>query len=91
MNGKIVIDATERALHHYGSGINAVATLGAFVRLPNDTALLELGHGATMGTLTTIDPVSGNISSEHEQRGGGCPSTSGGNLPSPSPSPCSCS
>jgi hypothetical protein len=39
-------------------------TLGAFVRLPNDTALLELGHGATMGTLTTINATTGVVSSE---------------------------
>lgn len=68
VNGKIVIDATERALHHYGSGINAVVTLGAFVRLPNDTALLELGHGATMGTLTTVNASSGVIASEEPRR-----------------------
>jgi hypothetical protein len=60
--GKIIIDATERALHHYGSGINSVVTLGAFVRLPNDTSLLELGYGATSGTLTTVDPTTGAVS-----------------------------
>jgi hypothetical protein len=59
VNGKIVIGPTERALHHYGSGINSVVLLGGYERFPNDTYALRTGFAATWGSLTTIDIETG--------------------------------
>jgi hypothetical protein len=37
INGLYVLGPTERALHHYGSGINARVLLDAYWLFPNDT------------------------------------------------------
>jgi hypothetical protein len=45
----------ERQLHHYGSGLNAIPVLSYFREHPDDTYLLRVGYGGTMGALTNID------------------------------------
>lgn len=59
VNGKIVIAATERALQHYGSGINSVPLMSAYRLFPNDTHLLRAGFAASWGALTNINPLEG--------------------------------
>jgi len=45
----------ERQLHHYGSGLNAIPMLSHYREHPDDTYLLRVGYGGTMGALTNID------------------------------------
>jgi len=45
----------ERQLHHYGSGLNAIPVLSHYREHPDDTYLLRIGYGGTMGALTNID------------------------------------
>ena len=45
----------ERQLHHYGSGLNAIPVLSHYREHPDDTYLLRVGYGGTMGALTNID------------------------------------
>jgi hypothetical protein len=45
----------ERQLHHYGSGLNAIPLLAQYREHPEDTYLLRVGYGGTMGALTDID------------------------------------
>jgi hypothetical protein len=45
----------ERQLHHYGSGLNAIPVLAEYREHPDDTYLLRVGYGGTMGALTDID------------------------------------
>jgi hypothetical protein len=45
----------ERQLHHYGSGLNAIALLAAYRENPDDFYLLRVGYGGTMGAITNID------------------------------------
>jgi hypothetical protein len=45
----------ERQIHHYGSGINAIPVLAEYREHPDDTYLLRVGYGGTMGALTNID------------------------------------
>ncbi|HEY7087268.1 MAG TPA: DUF5695 domain-containing protein, partial [Tepidisphaeraceae bacterium] len=40
---------TERQIHHYGSGINAIPALAQFRQHPDDLYLLRIGYGGTMG------------------------------------------
>jgi hypothetical protein len=44
----------ERALHHYGSGLNALPIMDAYDRNLDDVYLLEVGIGSITGTLTNI-------------------------------------
>lgn len=46
---------TERQLHHYGSGLNAIPVLSAFRKDPADLYLLRVGYGGAMGALSNID------------------------------------
>jgi hypothetical protein len=46
---------TERQIHHYGSGLNAVPVLSAFRDAPDDLYLLRVGYGGAMGGLSNID------------------------------------
>jgi hypothetical protein len=46
---------TERQLHHYGSGLNAIPVLSAFRDDPKDFYLLRVGYGGAMGALSNID------------------------------------
>jgi hypothetical protein len=46
---------TERQLHHYGSGLNAIPVLTAFRGNPDDTYLLRTGYAGAMGGLSNID------------------------------------
>ena len=46
---------TERQLHHYGSGINAIPVLAQFREHPDDFYLLRIGYGGTMGAISNID------------------------------------
>ncbi|MBI4472082.1 MAG: hypothetical protein HY646_05400, partial [Acidobacteria bacterium] len=46
---------TERQLHHYGSGLNAIPVLSAFRNNPDDVHLLRAGYGGAMGGLSNID------------------------------------
>ena len=45
----------ERQLHHYGSALNAIPVLSHYRDHPDDTYLLRIGYGGTMGALTNID------------------------------------
>lgn len=45
----------ERQLHHYGSGLNAIAVMSAYREDPDDYYLLRVGYGGTMGALSNID------------------------------------
>jgi hypothetical protein len=46
---------TERQIHHYGSGLNAIPVLSAFRSDPEDAYLLRVGYGGAMGGLSNID------------------------------------
>jgi len=46
---------SERQIHHYGSGLNAIPVLSAFRSNPDDSYLLRVGYGGAMGGLTNID------------------------------------
>jgi hypothetical protein len=46
---------TERQLHHYGSGLNAIPMLSDFRDKPNDFYLLRVGYAGAMGGLSNID------------------------------------
>ncbi|HVU37691.1 MAG TPA: DUF5695 domain-containing protein [Opitutales bacterium] len=46
---------TERQLHHYGSGLNAIPVLAAYRDHPGDFYLLRVGYGGAMGGLSNID------------------------------------
>jgi hypothetical protein len=46
---------SERQLHHYGSGLNAIPVLSAFRSSPGDLYLLRVGYGGAMGGLSNID------------------------------------
>jgi hypothetical protein len=46
---------TERQIHHYGSGLNAIPVLSAFRDDPSDVYLLRVGYGGAMGGLSNID------------------------------------
>jgi hypothetical protein len=46
---------TERQIHHYGSGLNAIPVLSAFRDDPEDLHLLRVGYGGAMGGLSNID------------------------------------
>lgn len=46
---------TERQIHHYGSGINAIPALTQFRENPDDLYLLRIGMGGTMGAISNID------------------------------------
>lgn len=45
----------ERQLHHYGSGLNAIAVLSAFRSSPDDFYLLRTGYAGAMGGLSNVD------------------------------------
>ncbi|HEX5107019.1 MAG TPA: DUF5695 domain-containing protein [Vicinamibacterales bacterium] len=46
---------TERQIHHYGSGINAIPVLAQFRQHPDDLYLLRIGYGGVMGAIAAID------------------------------------
>jgi hypothetical protein len=46
---------TERQIHHYGSGINAVPALAQYREHPDDYYLLRIGYGGAMGAVSSID------------------------------------
>ena len=46
---------TERQIHHYGSGINAIPVLAQYREHPDDYYLLRIGYGGAMGALSNID------------------------------------
>ena len=46
---------TERQIHHYGSGINAIPVLAQFRQHPDDVYLLRVGYGGAMGAIAAID------------------------------------
>jgi hypothetical protein len=46
---------TERQIHHYGSGLNAIPALQHFRAHPDDVYLLRIGYGGAMGALSNID------------------------------------
>jgi hypothetical protein len=46
---------SERQIHHYGSGLNAIPVLSAFRDDPQDLYLLRVGYGGAMGGLSNID------------------------------------
>jgi hypothetical protein len=46
---------TERQLHHYGSGLNAIPVLSAFRTHPDDNYLLRVGYAGATGGLSNID------------------------------------
>ena len=46
---------TERQIHHYGSGINAIPVLAHYREHPSDFYLLRIGYGGSMGALSSID------------------------------------
>ena len=46
---------TERQIHHYGSGINAIPVLAQYREHPDDYYLLRIGYGGSMGALSNID------------------------------------
>jgi hypothetical protein len=45
---------TERQIHHYGSGINAIPVLAQYREHPDDYYLLRIGYGGSMGALSNI-------------------------------------
>jgi hypothetical protein len=51
----LAYSAFNRQLHHYGSGINAIALLSEYREHPDDFYLLRVGYAGTMGALTDID------------------------------------
>lgn len=46
---------TERQIHHYGSGLNAIPALAQYREHPDDYYLLRIGYGGAMGALSNID------------------------------------
>ena len=46
---------SERQIHHYGSGLNAIPVLSDFRDNPLDVYLLRVGYGGAMGGLSNID------------------------------------
>jgi hypothetical protein len=46
---------TERQIHHYGSGLNALPVLAHYREHPDDYHLLRIGYGGMMGALSNID------------------------------------
>src|SRR4030095_15341110 len=46
---------TERQIHHYGSGLNAIPVLAQYLERPDDDYLLRIGYGGAMGALSNID------------------------------------
>ena len=46
---------TERQIHHYGSGLNAIPVLAQYREHPDDYYLLRIGYGGAMGALSNID------------------------------------
>jgi hypothetical protein len=46
---------TERQIHHYGSGLNAIPVLSAFRSNPEDLHLLRVGFAGARGGLSNID------------------------------------
>jgi hypothetical protein len=46
---------TERQIHHYGSGLNAIPALSQYREHPDDYYLLRIGYGGAMGALSNID------------------------------------
>jgi len=46
---------TERQIHHYGSGLNAIPALSHFRRHPDDFYLLRIGYAGANGALSNID------------------------------------
>jgi hypothetical protein len=46
---------TERQIHHYGSGINAIPVLAQFREHPDQFHLLRIGYGGAMGAIAAID------------------------------------
>jgi len=46
---------TERQIHHYGSGINAIPVLAQFRQHPDDLYLLRVGYAGAMGAIAAID------------------------------------
>jgi hypothetical protein len=60
VNGKFAAGPTERALHHYGSGINSIVLLGGYRRFPNETVALRTGFAASWGAVAAIDAVTGS-------------------------------
>ena len=46
---------TERQIHHYGSGLNAIPALQHYRAHPDDFYLLRIGYGGAMGALSNID------------------------------------
>jgi hypothetical protein len=46
---------TERQIHHYGSGLNAIPALQHFRAHPDDFYLLRIGYGGAMGALSNVD------------------------------------
>lgn len=46
---------TERQIHHYGSGLNALVLLSAFHDNPSDSYLLRVAYGGTTGALSNIN------------------------------------
>ena len=46
---------TERQIHHYGSGLNAIPALAHYRRHPDDFYLLRIGYAGATGALSNID------------------------------------
>ena len=46
---------TERQIHHYGSGLNAIPALAHYRRHPDDLYLLRIGYAGANGALSNID------------------------------------
>lgn len=46
---------TERQIHHYGSGLNALVLLSAVYDDPSDLYLLRVAYGGSMGALSNIN------------------------------------
>ncbi|HXT68188.1 MAG TPA: DUF5695 domain-containing protein [Vicinamibacterales bacterium] len=46
---------TERQIHHYGSGLNAIPALSHFRQHPDDFYLLRIGYAGASGALSNID------------------------------------
>ena len=46
---------TERQIHHYGSGLNAIPALAHYRRHPDDLYLLRIGYAGATGALSNID------------------------------------
>jgi hypothetical protein len=46
---------TERQIHHYGSGLNAIPALSHYREHPDDFYLLRIGYAGATGALSNID------------------------------------